>query len=875
MIRRKNHIIKDNFLKFNINNTLHLFLFRKYNCSPKRYNIYIINNIIFNINSKKVSHFKDFLLYYDPNDFVRKLYFKKESLSNLKYYISFYEENNKIFPNYYCLPESKYIYWNIRQKQNILINIENINNNIEKRRQSFSTIFSSSIKRSIYNDSEFPSNSINSNGYDEIKKLIKIINENNTNINFINKTEKCLNNVSFKKKITKNEKIKKETIKLNIKNNLSSINKIKKEAKKNINENICLSDRIWHLNQTNQNSKHKRFMTNDNKDLFNICGNTKINVEKGNNSKKYLQKEKIKNLVKTMKLIYKKNNNKNAKNTIEVDNIRRNSNIKISKTSRNITYNNSIIKSFLNTININKKSNNKIINKFEPKKINPEKENNNNKGINKILTKRRKDSKINKKILNHIKTNSNFNLLTETLYKTKTYCPFISNNNSIYFNSPFLRKKLEQKLSTTESYNKLKFNTQIQKGNKKKSLIKNSLRNKRILNDIYYKKVNQTNSKIVVNNNNNKYLLNISKNNSNNLNYLNDYSTQINFNHNNKQSKNITKTNTSKTAEKSKNKKEKTKLSLLKKNYIFKNTNVKNDYHDSKKQKYGLKSRNYTSLNSININYTSIKNLKISNNMYTTINIYENSKSKSKSKNKNNNKNDLKTERTIYKIHNDTPCLDTKKIQKNTITITNGLNDYKYINKKFQSNNNYSNNLIKSSHNKTNSSIYNNSDIAFSINKTINNFNYLLNKNTFNKNTYNYYNAKNKKFRIKNIKPSLIKRIDKDYLYPQNSARLTTSSKNEGNSHIINKNNKISIINENKVNNTVRKLSNNDKTINILSNYYMSDKNSKRNQKKIKIKNFKQLIENNLNSERKEIDRNKLHAILNEKKFINKISTDN
>ena len=34
------------------------------------------------------------------------------------------------------------------------------------------------------------------------------------------------------------------------------------------NENICLSERIQNLNQTNKNYKHKRFMTNYNKELL-------------------------------------------------------------------------------------------------------------------------------------------------------------------------------------------------------------------------------------------------------------------------------------------------------------------------------------------------------------------------------------------------------------------------------------------------------------------------------------------------------------------------------------------------------------------------------------------------------------------------------
>ena len=45
------------------------------------------------------------------------------------------------------------------------------------KHKSYGTIFSSSGKKSIYNESEYPSNSMNSKGDEDINKLIKAINE--------------------------------------------------------------------------------------------------------------------------------------------------------------------------------------------------------------------------------------------------------------------------------------------------------------------------------------------------------------------------------------------------------------------------------------------------------------------------------------------------------------------------------------------------------------------------------------------------------------------------------------------------------------------------------------------------------------------------
>ena len=175
----------------------YLNLLQRDNTLPQRYSLYIINNIIFNINSRKVGYFKDFLIYDDPSDFFRRFCYKKESGLHLKCYISFYEENSKIFPNYYCLPESKYLYRNIQQKQNILNNIENRNIKYNNKGHPYSTIFSSSIKCSIYNERVYPSNSMNSIGDDDLKKLIKVINDNYSTISHICKKEKYLNTVSF------------------------------------------------------------------------------------------------------------------------------------------------------------------------------------------------------------------------------------------------------------------------------------------------------------------------------------------------------------------------------------------------------------------------------------------------------------------------------------------------------------------------------------------------------------------------------------------------------------------------------------------------------------------------------------------------------
>ena len=866
--------IKYNKFKYNL---------QKYNTHPIEYNIYIINSIIFNINIRIVSNFKDYLILDDPNDFFRRFYSIKESVIHLKYYISFYEENNRIFPNYFSLPESKYLYRNIQQKQNILNNIENQNLELNKRRQSYTTIFSSTIKQSIYNESEYPSNSIISNGEEEIKQLINNINKYNPSVSYIKKGVKYLMNDESIKKLNKKElmenKVGKFTLNKN-KNNISSNNKISllsTEREHNLDEiekeeehdvNFYMSDRINNIND--KEMKHKRIMTNDNKELKKVCKYAKISKEKGKTNKKLETKERIKKLIKTMKLLFKNENKKNNKTIIikDIDNTNNNDNTKIAYTSRNLDKktktNSKIFKSVINPnyqiIKNDKKINKKEkIKKSKSKQLNSEKDNNIfHRVIPHKLSSKRKDYKPNEKYLHHINknSNSNFNILTETSKLNLCY-NIVSNNNSLSFNSPFIQKKIENKLKSTESFPRFKISTQ--KKLKRKLLIKNCLNgNKKAISEFCYKD-NKNNKS------NNFNINDLSKN------YIKDFSTQINFrNSNSKQEiknyKYIKKDYiTPKTSEKNKYKQIEKLFSLLKNNNKNKNSNNKKNSNNNcqKKTKYALKTRNSSAFNTFNINFSNINHLKILNNLYTTINIYD------LSKNKNKSRNNLKTESINSKIISETYFNDTNKINKNLNIIT----DYKCKSKKKLSNNN-NKKIIKKYIDITHSNKSNITDLVSIINKTTNNFNSLLNKkNTLHYSTSNYF-KRNKKLKKHNLRPSLIKKLNKEILLPQNSSRISTlynketsKSKNEDIGNIFFNN----IIKEIRLNDTstTRKLSTDDKKMKTVTAYSISEQNNKKKQKKIKLNNFKQIIYN-INSERKEIDRKKINALANDKKSLRK-----
>jgi len=90
---------------------------QKYLTSKEYYNTKIVNDIIYNENTNIVSQFKDFLIFDDVSEFLKRTYKPNEARSRLPKVISFYETYSKVFPNYVNLPENKFMFKNIERKQ--------------------------------------------------------------------------------------------------------------------------------------------------------------------------------------------------------------------------------------------------------------------------------------------------------------------------------------------------------------------------------------------------------------------------------------------------------------------------------------------------------------------------------------------------------------------------------------------------------------------------------------------------------------------------------------------------------------------------------------------------------------------------------------
>ena len=113
------------------------------------YSSLCINNLMFNEHCQVVARFKDFLILDDMTEFLRRFYSRKELKKRLIKIFNFYESYSKIFPNYMILPESKYLYRNIRKKQKMIDAFNQIKKEEEENRNSLKKELNKKEKREI------------------------------------------------------------------------------------------------------------------------------------------------------------------------------------------------------------------------------------------------------------------------------------------------------------------------------------------------------------------------------------------------------------------------------------------------------------------------------------------------------------------------------------------------------------------------------------------------------------------------------------------------------------------------------------------------------------------------------------------------------
>ena len=314
--KRSNFLCKNNYKKYFHSN----------------YNILIIESIMSNGKCRAVAEFKDYLIKEDNYEYLRRFYKYSEIIIRLKRLCNYHNSTAMIFPNYFPLIESKYLYNNVIKKQRIIDeqqdNEDKKLKNKTKKGEKIDKLFSNTIYDDIINSSESVLRivfGIEKNKYNlkniqgRLNDLYKIKNDNE----YINKDssdleelikqiEKAENNKNFNKKFdqnsddntlsgNKNKKIKSK-LKLMTKNlnnnqienrNLDLLNNITNNS-----TNITNSSNNIRSNITIQNNKSKNKMDNkftiDNKfkfssNIINSIKKSKEIINKNNNFPKPYQ----------------------------------------------------------------------------------------------------------------------------------------------------------------------------------------------------------------------------------------------------------------------------------------------------------------------------------------------------------------------------------------------------------------------------------------------------------------------------------------------------------------------------------------------------------------------------------------------------------
>lgn len=100
---------------------IHEVLCQKYLECDDYFNCKLTSDIMYNETRHIVSVFKDYLIYDDFSEYMKRYYRHDESVERLPRIFSFYAKYSKVYPNYVALPrESRFMFKNIERKQKLI-----------------------------------------------------------------------------------------------------------------------------------------------------------------------------------------------------------------------------------------------------------------------------------------------------------------------------------------------------------------------------------------------------------------------------------------------------------------------------------------------------------------------------------------------------------------------------------------------------------------------------------------------------------------------------------------------------------------------------------------------------------------------------------
>ena len=128
-----------------------------YNCNLTKYNIKIINDLIMEKNKHIVSLFKNYLLWDEPSEYLKRYYFIYESRYRIRPIASYYIAFTYFSPVYFCnLEIIKILLKNVKRKRNYFKEIENYEDNSSDDNEN--NTISSCFENNTENDSIYISN---------------------------------------------------------------------------------------------------------------------------------------------------------------------------------------------------------------------------------------------------------------------------------------------------------------------------------------------------------------------------------------------------------------------------------------------------------------------------------------------------------------------------------------------------------------------------------------------------------------------------------------------------------------------------------------------------------------------------------------------
>ena len=276
---------------------------KKHSISPQKYNIFIIDSIIFDQKSHLVSEFKNYLLWDETSEFLKRFYDLIESFDRLPNISQYYEEYTLFAPVYFGLNGLIVIIMNewTRNKKAYLEYIEDKEEDNEKKKSDESHEKNLNFKKLI------KSNLLSSESVEvrskSSKKTLDLTKYENVDSFFL----KDFNNLSLLEKGSHKEKGKEKEKEKD--KNIRHINDSKNLSLSKIMDDLSSNYSVYVVNSYNI-KKNEESKNNKNNDI-----NIKKKEIKHENSKK--EKEKDKNLVLSDKFLFSFTNlykNRNKKN---------------------------------------------------------------------------------------------------------------------------------------------------------------------------------------------------------------------------------------------------------------------------------------------------------------------------------------------------------------------------------------------------------------------------------------------------------------------------------------------------------------------------------------------------------------------------------